>query len=105
MKSSSHLNVTHVIKVFQKKFDLKRHCLTVHSDGRQTPVKCVHCEKEFKIQVLLNIRVHNEVKSFNCNQCDKQFQTQRQLKNHVTCVHEKLKSFECKFCSKTFGST
>ena len=52
-------------------------------------------------------RLSNEddVKKFSCNQCDKNFTTQRILFDHIRRVHEKQKNFACAQCKWQFYSS
>ena len=47
--------------------------------------------------------VHEKIKKFNCDQCDKDFSKGYNLKVHIKTVHEKEKKFICQICNKGFG--
>ena len=39
-----------------------------------------------------------------CNECDKSFRDNFDLKRHVDIVHLKLKPFKCAYCDKSFDT-
>ena len=48
--------------------------------------------------------VHDKIKSFVCNKCDKTFSQCRDLKNHMR-THTKEKPFQCSICNKRFNQS
>ena len=44
-----------------------------------------------------------EATTFNCNECEKTFNRNDNLKQHIRHVHEKLKPHQCAICSKSFS--
>ena len=47
--------------------------------------------------------VHEKIKEFNCDRCNKKFSKGYNLKVHVQTVHEKERNFICQICKKGFG--
>ena len=47
--------------------------------------------------------VHEKIKEFNCDRCNKNFFKAYNLKVHVQTVHEKERKFICQICKKGFG--
>ena len=48
--------------------------------------------------------VHEGVKNYKCDKCDKEFNYALSLNNHKKIVHEGLKQYTCKKCNKKFAS-
>ncbi len=64
---------------------------------------CPQCGKTFRRHFNMRIhvdRVHNKVKPFPCNYCNKAFATNSDLKQHVG-VHGQGNRFECEECGRT----
>ena len=47
--------------------------------------------------------VHEKIKAFNCNSCEKSFGHRSDLNNHVKIVHQNFKNFRCDSCGKCFA--
>ena len=47
--------------------------------------------------------VHQQIRAFECDQCEKTFTRQSHLKGHVNVIHQKIRPFECDQCKKTFA--
>ena len=48
--------------------------------------------------------VHEGVKNYKCDKCDKEFNYALSLNNHKKIVHGGLKQYTCKKCNKKFAS-
>ena len=73
----------------------------------QIPLKCEICDKEFKsnkgLKEHINI-VHKLMKEHQCNICQKVFKLQSQLTSHVKIAHENKKYHKCDSCQKSFST-
>ena len=47
--------------------------------------------------------VHEKVKNYKCDICDKAFSRYGALKIHVNSVHEELKNHKCDLCDKAYS--
>ena len=47
--------------------------------------------------------VHDGIRKFKCDSCEKQFTKSSDLNAHVVTVHQKKEDFKCTKCSKTYG--
>ena len=68
--------------------------------------QCIQCEKRFYRSSDLNRHknnVHKGLKSHNCDFCGKSFARSDTLKKHVLTIHEGIKKFNCNQCDKVFG--
>lgn len=75
-------------------------------DNSEVKATCPQCNKTFRR--LFNMRthvnrVHNKVKPFTCNTCDKAFATNSDLKQHMV-VHGQGKMFSCEICNRQFSN-
>ena len=63
---------------------------------------CPHCQQTFRrlynMKTHIN-RVHNKVKPFACNRCDKSFATKSDLKQHLS-THGEGRVFKCDLCDR-----
>ena len=63
---------------------------------------CKAFKKPAKLRRHIN-SVHEQLKNYNCNLCDKAFSTIGTLKKHINIVHKGLKNHSCNLCNKNFG--
>ena len=47
--------------------------------------------------------VHEGMKHFICESCDKKFTSKQMLVMHISAIHENKKDFKCNSCEKTFS--
>lgn len=61
------------------------------------------CTKTFKNSHSLakHNLIHKKECLVKCEVCQRQFLTERRLRNHVAAVHEKLRPFQCSHCEFT----
>ena len=67
--------------------------------------ECDQCDKEFSQQVELKIHiysVHKKLKNHKCDLCDKSFYLANVLDTHIKTMHEGLKNHKCDQCDKVF---
>ena len=80
------------------------HIQTVHEKMR--PFKCQQCNKSFtcKRNLQYHIQIDHEkiIKPFKCQQCVKSFSSKRYLQLHIQTVHEDSKLNTCHHCEKSF---
>nr|XP_054760074.1 zinc finger protein 431-like [Lytechinus pictus] len=71
------------LKCCKRKFDLKRHLLT-HSNIRDRPHSCEHCDKRFLTASHLrqHLRAHAGIKPFACDVCGKTFARSSEVTRH-----------------------
>ena len=48
--------------------------------------------------------VHEGRRDYNCNKCNKDFQSASYLRKHIQCVHEGRMDYKCKQCSEDFST-
>ena len=68
--------------------------------------QCQSCDKMFGYKGNLEQHVkavHENIREHACNSCGKRFHVKSRLKRHTESVHEKIKVFKCDSCGKTFG--
>ncbi|XP_030833383.1 zinc finger protein 708 isoform X1 [Strongylocentrotus purpuratus] len=77
------------LKCCKRKFDLKRHLLT-HSNIRERPHNCPHCDKRFLTASHLrqHLRAHAGIKPFECEECGKTFARSSEVTRHKV-VHQR----------------
>ena len=99
-------------KVVCSETNLKRHILSVHSDGKYIektpkPFACELCEKGFELKksyVKHMKSVHQKEGRVKCEYCGKEMSSENSLAQHVMSVHERDQCpFECEFCGKKFS--
>ena len=88
-------------KSFNKSGNFQRHAKN-HSSMK--PHKCSQCTQSFaqKSNLVRHMKQHvDNIKSFNCKQCNKGFTTAWGLKLHAR-IHAELKPYKCLECEKSF---
>ena len=89
----------HCGKGFMRKSSLNQH-VTGHLGEK--PHLCANCGKQFTI--LSSLTRHKEscgvsTRNFPCPVCNKQFKTERYLKEHAL-IHDKSNKYQCKICGE-----
>ena len=118
MKSSYPKPCAHCEETFPDHKSFRIHLRTVHPEVRD--YKCTDCEKAFRVKenlVLHFKHVHLGVKYAQrpkkpyklkprkqCPKCDKSFQNNSLLKDHIDVVHEGKIPYVCPHCGKGFKS-
>ncbi|XP_021949963.1 protein suppressor of hairy wing isoform X1 [Folsomia candida] len=98
----------HVCKQCGLKFGLRTtlrtHIQCVHQDLRR--YACNFCDKAFKRSNHLkdHLKIHTEAenKPFQCKQCSRSFRREKNLKSHMV-IHFGGKDFVCELCGKSFN--
>ena len=102
----------HTISDFTKKAnfatlkttDLGKHIKTVHEKIKD--FKCEICEKAFisnsDLKRHINA-VHAKTKNFGCTQCGKCFSQSGHLNQHIKSVHEGIRENKCALCDNSFS--
>lgn len=84
---------------------LKRHVRTAHT--RQSIYECQHpgCQKKFfdPSSLTIHMKIHSEVRKYQCTICPKVFKTSVVLKKHIK-THQDTKDFECHICSQMLST-
>ncbi|XP_053685609.1 transcription factor grauzone-like [Sabethes cyaneus] len=82
---------------------LKRHYSKVHNQNGH--VKCCALRFTDLKRLKEHIKVHINPKSFQCNECQKNFSSKRSLFQHQLVMHipDEQKLFQCEQCSKKFA--
>lgn len=79
------------------------------SNNTTIDLQCKICQKIFKKTETFtaHMRVHEGLKPFPCNLCDKSYERRSRLKNHISTVHDKKpgQRFACTIdgCDRTFS--
>ena len=47
--------------------------------------------------------VHEKLKNYKCDLCDKKFSRSEHHKKHIASVHERQKNHKCELCTKAFS--
>merc|ERR1711874_166743 len=103
--------LNHTCKHCNKKFanfsNLQRHIKLVHSNsvviGRY--VTCDVCHKlVLHSSLKKHIKdVHDKVRTFECDICQKKFGQSSSVKEHIMARHRNERPYQCLVCSKTFA--
>ena len=89
-------------KVFGSKKRLSKHINDVHSIRN---LKCPHCDYQTNRQRNLTdhvLSVHE--KPLVCEYCKKSFGKQHILEIHINHIHNDVKTFQCENCNEMFAS-
>ncbi|XP_066586990.1 uncharacterized protein [Prorops nasuta] len=82
---------------------LKNHLIYKHKDKKKNIcIDCVICFKDETETLKHKAMVHDIL--YDCNHCQKRFNTKIKLKKHIADIHSKKMLFECNICDKTFTS-
>ena len=76
-------------------------CGKAFSKERLKNHKCDQCDRAFSQQYNLKSHinsVHKKLKNHKCELCDKAFSQSGTLKTHITSVHKKIKNHKCDLC-------
>lgn len=80
----------------------KKAAVTSKAKGDEVKATCPHCGQTFRRLYNMKThidRVHNKVKPFKCNRCDKSFATKSDLKQHLS-THGEGRLFKCEICDR-----
>jgi len=72
---------------------------------QERPFKCDQCSYAGKHQTALRVHVknvHERVKRFHCEKCDKKFSAKVTLQSHIQ-VHMNERKFKCSYCTAAFN--
>ena len=84
---------------------MEKHVKTIHENIKA--YKCESCEKSFSQKGNLERHVktvHENLKNHKCEACGKSFSQKGNLIRHLKYVHENIKDFSCDVCDKKFIS-
>jgi len=103
-------------KMFKDNDACLRHMRVVHiKEEDEISYQCHECYRVFKI--LPNLRMHlrhhfgknyskpenyDKEKTLSCPTCNKTFEKQKSLQDHILCIHKKIKPFKCSTCERAF---
>lgn len=80
-----------------------KHRRSHNPSGSKYKQKCNICNLYF-VWLADHVRtVHEKVRNFVCEICNKSFGKKSGLTTHISTVHEKIKVFSCDICFKHFG--
>ena len=79
---------------FRKKGDMVRHIAIVHDNKKEL---CTECGDSFKNLKYHQTTVHQGLR-YKCKDCDKEYRTQKMLKQHAENIHQ-LKRSICDICA------
>lgn len=91
-------------KVFKQSGHLDTHIRLKHSEERPFHCNFPGCNKSFPVRWALKThsKIHKK-KHFSCNFCDSEFHQKVQLETHIKFKHLGI-SFDCVNCNKQFES-
>ncbi|CAH1127422.1 unnamed protein product [Ceutorhynchus assimilis] len=83
--------------------DMNLHKQSVHNDVRNFP--CNICEKAFKTKPFLkrHMNIHINPRRFCCDKCGERFNDSGTLKTHIRLKHVGTKDFICPICGLAFN--
>eukprot|EP01083_Nonionella_stella_P271491 919969_1 len=91
-------------KQFETRWPLITHIERIHI--KKGKYKCDHddCGKSFYTKSLLKTHclIHNEERTFHCEQCGKSYKQKGCLTEHIRKIHDKEKHYQCVVCRKEF---
>ena len=82
---------------------LRKHVMSVHE--KLKPYKCEICDKSFAAVGNLNSHVslvHEKSAQVQCTLCGKTYTNQKVLEKHIEEVHLKIRKYQCDQCPSTF---
>ena len=93
---------------YNREHALKRHIEEVHERNMKFDV-CPICKKGFRKAEFIPLHiaaVHDGLKNFKCDQCDKSFKYPGTLRGHMKTIHQGKKpaAIPCDICDKLFAS-
>ena len=89
---------------------LESHCKQKHEQDFELPYLCLICDEKFILEEALlhhqNVEHSQEMKSFNCDQCQMEFYSKGTKIIHDTAYHDTPTSeiYSCKYCSDVYAS-
>ncbi|KAI5631827.1 zinc-finger double domain-containing protein [Phthorimaea operculella] len=101
--SGRKFTCTYCSEVFQDRNTRFKHLEKVHG-VRKSVRKCNECDRTFDTprNLLHHVRRHHlKERNFVCEQCGKRFLTKLELESH-TVFHSGIKAFECDLCPKRY---
>ena len=78
---------------------------TNNAKSAKEPIRCQICDRDFERQAILNNHMataHSEERNFPCNYCDFKAKISIVLKRHVQRKHHNELNFICELCGKKF---
>ena len=113
--SDCHNYINYSCKLCEKSFHVDKkissklimiHFKKVH-EIKRTHV-CAICDRDFQSQPDLRnhtIKNHEKQKTFSCNKCDKWFTGKPYLTRHMENVHKGMKRFKCDSCNTAYSQS
>ena len=123
---SNYRKKIHVLEIHEKKFDYEcskcekmfclegqlrhhmkvKHNFTARKGKEQQTFCCEYCVKQFNNLSTMNVHINNvhlKIKKFPCTHCDKAFQANNRLREHLKMEHsDGIKKFQCDDCGKCY---
>uniref|UniRef100_A0A1B0ES55 C2H2-type domain-containing protein n=2 Tax=Lutzomyia longipalpis TaxID=7200 RepID=A0A1B0ES55_LUTLO len=101
-------------KDFTRKYHLERHLTHTGCDRArpkvELPCECKYCKKSFnrkartylrKEELVRHMEMHNGIKNYICETCNKRFTTRTALNSHLH-IHQPVEPSACSECGKVF---
>ena len=79
---------------------LQRHVTLFHDERK---FECGACLKEFKTKRALKAHERIHVARWECSRCGERRCYEKEVQLHIDTVHEKIKPYQCENCNKTYG--